>query len=100
MGSLIFWPYQPLPDECPSTPLEAQNGKLFPFRTRNGYTYRDYLNVLGVATVFNAKYRSHTFDFLGESFVSQLFRESVVRRGWDPDPDVKGSIKLPLRGPK
>lgn len=100
MGSVIFWPYQPHPDECPDVPLEGQNGKLFPFRADNSYTYRDYLNVLGIGTVLNAKYRSQTFDFLGDGLTSRLFRESVVRRGWDPDPEVKGSIKLPMRGPK
>ena len=99
-GSVIFWPYQPSPDEGLETPLELQNGKLFPYRTKNGYSYRDYLNVLGTGTVFNARYRGKSFDFLGEGLMSRLFQKSVVKRGWEPDPSVKGSVNLPARGPR
>jgi len=95
-GSVIFWPYQPLPNECPQLSLEEQNGKLFPLRGRNGLTYRDYLEVLGLGVVLNAKYRQRTFDFLGDGLISRLFQDSVARRGWDPDPEVKGSLRLPL----
>lgn len=97
VGSVIFWPYQPTSCECPGIPLEEQNGKLFPFRTANGYTYHDYLNVMGVGTVLNSKYRTRTFDFLGNEMVSRLFRESISRRSWEPNPEVKGSLKLPMR---
>jgi hypothetical protein len=95
-GSVILWPYQPTPSECPELPLEEQNGKLFPFRKVNGYTYRDYLNVMGLATVLNSKYRTRTFDFLGDRLVSRLFRDSIAQRAWEPDPEVKGALKLPM----
>lgn len=96
LGSIIFWPYQPDPDECADGPLEARNGKLYPLRARNGATYQDYLGVLGLATVLNAKYRSRTFDFLGDGLVATLLRDSLGRRAWDPDPVVKGSLRLPV----
>ena len=96
VGSVILVPYQPTPGECPELPLEQQNGKLFPFREQNGYTYRDYLDVMGLAVVLNAKYRTKTFDFLGEGMVARLFRDSLERRAWKPDPEVKGTLRLPL----
>jgi len=96
VGSVIIWPYQPTVQECDNIPLEEQNGKLFPLRTQNGTTYRDYLEIQGLTTVLNAKYRDTTFDFLGDGLISRLFRESVVREAWDPDPMVKGSLHLPL----
>lgn len=84
-GSLIVVPYQPLPDECPSDlPLELQNGKLFPFAECNGVSYRAYQDLLGLAAILNAKYRSRTFDFLGDSLISRLVRSSLVSKSWDP----------------
>ena len=97
IGSVIMWAYQPAPEECPEVSLEEQNGKLFPLREASGYSYRDYLDVLGLAVVLNAKHRDKTFDFLGEGLIPCLFRESIGRRAWDPDPDVKGPILLPVR---
>ena len=96
IGSVIFWPYQPSSQECSGMPLEDRNGKLFPLRAENGLTYRDYLNLLGLATVLNAKYREYTFDFMGDGLIPNLLRDSIARRGWEPNPEVKGSLKLPL----
>ncbi len=96
VGSVVMVPYQPLPGQLPFLRLEDQNGKLFPFRKQNGVTYRDYLDLMGLAVVLNAKYRSRSFDFMGDGLIPSLFRDSIRRRGWDPDPEVKGSLKLPL----
>jgi hypothetical protein len=96
IGSIVFWPYQPSPAECPDLPLEAQNGKLFPLRHANGATYRSYQDLLGLAVVLNAKYRSRTFDFLGDGLVPRLFRDSLRRRAWEPPAAVKGSLQLPM----
>jgi hypothetical protein len=96
MGSVILWPYQPAPAECPGVPLERQNGKLFPLREQNRLTYRDYLNLIGLSAVLNAKYRDCTFDFLSDGLVPRLFRASLERQGWDPPPEVKGSLQLPV----
>lgn len=100
LGSVIVWPYQPSLAECPGMDPEEVNGKLFPLRTRNGATYRDYLNVLGLATVLNAKYREHTFDFLGESLMARLFRDSLAREAWLPEEEIKGSLRLPAPSPR
>jgi len=85
-GSLIVVPYQPSPAECPSSlSLEYQNGKLFPFAEYNGVSYRAYhQDLLGLAAVLNAKYRSRTFDFLGDGLISRLVRSSLVSKSWDP----------------
>lgn len=96
VGSVILVPYQPAPEECPGIPLEDQNGKLFPFRKQNGQTYRDYLDLMGLAVVLNAKYRTRTFDFLGDGMIARLFQESLARRAWEPDPEVKGTLRLPM----
>jgi hypothetical protein len=95
LGSVVVWPYQPAAAEMPGSDPEDMNGKLFPLRAQNGATYRDYLNVLGLATVLNAKYREHTFDFLGDSLMARLFRDSLAREAWNPEQAVKGSLQLP-----
>jgi len=96
LGSLIFWPYQPSPTELPKIPLEDQNGKLFPFRNRDRSSFTDYLSILGLASVLNAKYRTETFDFMGNGLISRLFRESIGRKAWDPPEEIKGTLKLPV----
>lgn len=84
-GSLIVVPYQPSPAECASDiPLEYQNGKLFPFAEYNGVSYSSYQDILGLAAILNAKYRSCTFDFLGDSLISRLVRSSLVDESWNP----------------
>ncbi len=96
LGSVIIWPYQPGSSEFPAnTPLHLQNGKLFPFRRANGYTYREYLEVLGLAAILNSKYRDKTFDFLSNRLIPKLFRQSITSRGWEADVSVKGTTRLP-----
>jgi len=97
IGSIIPWAYQPAIDECPGLLLEDQNGKLFPLRKHNGRKHRDYLDLLALATILNAKYREHTFDFLGDGLIPTLVRQSIAKRGWDPDPEVKGTLALPAK---
>jgi hypothetical protein len=99
LGSVVVWPYQPTPAECADAELDDVNGKLFPLRHGNGATYRDYLNVLGLATVLNAKYREHTFDFLGDTLMARLFRDSLAREAWNPEDTLKGSLQLPAPRP-
>ena len=103
-GSVIIWPYQPTPAECIAAGLhcdrELQNGKLFPLRQTSGVTYRDYLNVLGLAVVLNSKHREHTFDFLGPGMIAEMFRKSLARRAWEPDASIKGTLRLPALPPK
>jgi hypothetical protein len=85
VGSLMVVPYQPAPSKCPPTlALELQNGKLFPFARDNGSHFREYQDILGLAAILNAKYRSCTFDFLGDGLISRLVRESLVTESWNP----------------
>lgn len=89
-GSLMVIPYQPAPSECaPTLPLELHNGKLFPFAEGNHLNFRGYQDILGLAAMLNAKYRSHTFDFLGDGLISRQVRESLVTESWNP-PDAPG----------
>lgn len=82
-GSVIVRPYQPDPSECPGAlPLEEQNGKLFPFAPPG--QYRDFLDLLGLSAVLNAKYRSRTFDFLGGGLIPRLVRQSLITESWRP----------------
>jgi hypothetical protein len=84
-GSLMVIPYQPAPAKCaPTLPLELQNGKLFPFAENNYLSFRGYQDILGLAAMLNAKYRSHTFDFLGDDLISRLARQSLVTESWNP----------------
>ncbi len=81
-GALIVVPYQPTPEECISLDisLEYQNGKLFPFAEYNGLSYRNYQDLLGLAAVLNTKYRSRTFDFLGDGLISRLVQSSIATK--------------------
>lgn len=84
-GSVVVLPYQPAPSECaPDLPLEEQNGKLFPFAEQQGHTLRDYLDLIGLASLQNAKHRSRTFDFLGDGLIPRLVRKSLVTESWRP----------------
>jgi hypothetical protein len=90
-GSVILLPYQPLPAECPvDLPLEEQNGKIFPLAAPQGYTLRDYYELLGLGAILNAKYRSRTFDFLGDGLIARLVRQSLLTESWRPRTDEPG----------
>lgn len=96
-GSLIPIPYQPFPDELPDEEaLELHNGKIFPLAERNGVIYREYQDVLGLAALFNAKYRSRTFDFAGDSLISRLVQESLTSGRWDPHTVPGGLPEKPI----
>ncbi|HZR00286.1 MAG TPA: radical SAM protein [Chloroflexota bacterium] len=97
VGSVIVWPYQPTPAEClRDLPLQLQNGKLFPLRAENGLTYGDYMGLVGLSAILNAKHRDVTFDFLGDGLIPRLFRDSIARSGWEPPSEVKGTMQLPV----
>lgn len=96
-GSLIPIPYQPFPEELPDEEaLERHNGKIFPFAEKNGVTYREYQDVLGLAALFNAKYRSRTFDFAGDNLISRLVQESLTSGRWDPHNAPGGLPEKPI----
>lgn len=94
-GSIILLPYLATPDEyAASLPLEEANGRLFQFAEANTYTYRDYLDLLGLGALLNAKHRTRTFDFLGVSLIERLARESLVTKSWRPPATQGQSVTL------
>lgn len=111
VGSVIIVPYQYSPHSN-DHPLirravnqngqfspEMWNSKLFPLARLSGKKMDDYIELLRLTRLLNSKYRSVTFDFLGESFVAQLFRQSIRSEGYDPfdGPDTPTeSIQLPV----
>lgn len=97
VGSVIIWPYQPLPGELPGLALEELNGKLFPHRQANGLGYTDYTELVALAAVLNAKYRDCSFDFLGGGLISRLLQDSIRREAWNPPDEVKGPLTLPMK---
>ncbi len=65
-------------------PLEMQNCKLYPFAKLNGVTFDDYKDLVRLATLLNSKYRSTTFDFLGDDRIAEMVRTSVAQECWKP----------------
>lgn len=97
VGSTIIWPYQPTRSEARPPELELRNGKLFPIRRRNRYSYQDYAELVALNAVMNSRYRDCSFDFMGDGLVARLLASSVARQGWIADESVKGPLELPLR---
>jgi hypothetical protein len=88
-GSVIVLPYQPDPSECPGElPLEERNDKLFPLAPPG--TYRDFMELIGLGAILNAKYRSRTFDFLGDGLIPRLVRQSLITESWRPPASDAG----------
>jgi len=101
VGSVNLVPYQPTPgtelynrheDYLDKIPLELQNGKLFPFAKLNHSTFFDYQELIRLAALLNSKYRSTTFDFLGEDEIAKMVRKSIAEETWKPR--IKGTIPL------
>lgn len=94
-GSIILLPYLARPNEyAASLPLEEANGRLFQFAEANNCTYRDYLDLLGLGALLNAKHRTRTFDFLGDSLIERLARESLITKSWRPPSSQSQPVTL------
>lgn len=98
-GSVILVPFQYVPG-LHSGPLFTraltQNGRLAPEKLSSrlftiarlsGKTLEDYMELTRLAALVNSKYRSKTFDFLGEGLAARLLRESLRTHGWNPFPN-------------
>lgn len=109
VGSVIIVPYQyhPLQDNHPLiqralsqnghfTP-ERWNSKLFPLAQLSGNKLDDYIELLRLTRLLNSKYRSVTFDFLGDSFTAELFRQSIYSEGYNPLEGSEEITKIDLR---
>lgn len=92
VGSVNLVPYQPTPGskiyeqykQYLPTELEKQNGKLFPFAQLNFAKFSDYQELTRLAALLNSKYRSTTFDFLGDDQIGQMVRQSIALETWKP----------------
>ncbi|HVA91773.1 MAG TPA: hypothetical protein VNL71_18255 [Chloroflexota bacterium] len=90
-GTTVPIPYQPDMEQAKDTvegvpvdPWES-NGKLFPLAERNGASFMEYMEVLGLAAVVNAKHRTRTFDFgADDSLIARSLRRALGSRTWDP----------------
>ncbi len=103
VGSVNLVPYQPTPGtdiyqrykKYLPPELEKQNGKLFPFAKLNGANFSDYQELTRLAALLNSKYRSTTFDFLGDDQIAQMVRYSIANETWKPN--LRETIPLSAR---
>ena len=94
-GSVIPVPFQTTLQEIGAHDPWDTNAKLFPLAERNGSSFMAYMELLGLCTVANAKYRARTFDFLNEdSLIAQSLRRALRDRAWDPHGNE--IINLPM----
>lgn len=74
--------------------LEQMNSKLFPLARLAGYHLDDYLDVLRLTALLNSKYRSVTFDFLGDNLTARLLRTSVSTQRWNPFRKLEADVAV------
>ena len=96
VGSVMLVPFQYVPGLHTGqqfTRALSQNGhfspdqfnsKIFPLARFSGKKLEDYLELTRLAALLNSKYRSKTFDFLGDGLAAKMFRESIRTEGWNP----------------
>jgi len=96
VGSVILVPFQYVPGLHTGPLFDrvlAQNGhftpekfnsKLYLLATLSGKKFDEYMELTRLATLLNSKYRSKTFDFIGDSLAAKMFRESIRTEGWNP----------------
>lgn len=105
VGSVIVVPYQYSPGQ-ESHPLitkalnqnghftpEMWNSKLFPLARLSGKKIEEYIELLRLTRLLNSKYRSVTFDFLGDSLTANLFRQSINSEGYTLPQTSEGTAK-------
>jgi hypothetical protein len=97
VGSVNLVPYQYSPGAAESRIYEsliyrdngylnltAMNCKLYPLARRNRIPYEHYIELTRLAALLNSKFRSTTFDFLGDGIVARAVQTSLRERAWDP----------------
>ncbi len=92
VGSVNLVPFQPTSGaegcngykDCPDNRLELQNGRLFPLAKLNHASFSDYQELIRLAALLNSKYRSTTFDFLGDDEIAEMVRKSISDEMWKP----------------
>lgn len=64
--------------------LTTLNGKLYPLSRLTGVPFAHYVELTRLAALLNSKYRSKTFDFLGNSLIARAFQTSLSTGSWNP----------------
>lgn len=67
-----WWPRDPA----------AGSPQWFPFADRGGLTRADYQDLIRWQNLLNKRVKGSTFDFLGDSTVPKLVRETLVMESW------------------
>lgn len=92
VGMVIPKPYSPTPGSDAYALLASKVAGLMPqdisphrlpFAGWNGIEKADYEDLYRMTAFLNFKVRSHTFDFLGDTYLAQVIRESLAGRRWD-----------------
>lgn len=96
VGSVLLVPFQYVPS-LHTQPIfqrslslnghltdDELNSKIFPLSRLSGQTLDEYMELVRLAALTNSKYRSKTFDFLGDGLAARLLRESVRSQRWNP----------------
>ncbi|MCQ3972382.1 MAG: hypothetical protein DPW09_02925 [Anaerolineae bacterium] len=96
VGSVILVPFQYVPGlhqgprfervlaQNGSFPPEKFNSKLYPLASLSNKPMEEHIELTRLMALLNSKYRSQTFDFLGDSFAAKLFQQSIKSEGWNP----------------
>lgn len=91
VGMVIPKPYSPIPGSADHGLLESQVDWLepedvsphrLPFADRNGIKESNYEDFYRMTGFLNRRVRSHTFDFLGDTYLAQVIRRSLIGRRW------------------
>lgn len=92
VGMVIPKPYSPTPGSDDYALLASQVDGIepedvsphrLPFAGRNGIDKSDYADFYRMTAFLNMKVRAHTFDFLGDTYLAKVIRESLAGRRWD-----------------
>jgi hypothetical protein len=64
--------------------LQELNCKFYPVARSTQVPFEHYVELTRLATLLNSKYRSKTFDFLGNGLIGQAIRDSLRTESWNP----------------
>ena len=91
VGMVIPKPYSPMPGSADYDLLASQVSWIepedvsphrLPFAGTNGIDRSDYEDFYRMTAFLNRKVRGHTFDFLGDTYLAKVVRESLAGRRW------------------
>jgi hypothetical protein len=92
VGMVIPKPYSPTPGTDDYARVIAQvdwiepedvSPHRLPFAGLNGINRADYEDFYRMTAFLNNKVRGHTFDFLGDTYLAKVIRDSLTGRRWD-----------------